>query len=144
MMDRFSGEYLVTKDEEFSQEYVLCSFFSMLRRPEYRILMQKVRAVNIVVTKADRLGATVEERLNAAQNIIKESCGRSYHILEDCCKYYGLPTPRIIPISIGKVYVGGVYEHETISVPLLIEAIKESIGGNMQSFFDKIRKLLNT
>lgn len=144
MMDRFSGEYLVTKDEEFSQEYVLCSFFSMLRSPEYRILMQKVRAVNIVVTKADRLGATVEERLNAAQNIIKESCGRSYHILEDCCKYYGLPTPRIIPISIGKVYVGGVYEHETISVPLLIEAIKESIGGNMQSFFDKIRKLLNT
>ena len=142
MMDRFSDEYLVMKDEEFSQEYVLCRFFSILRSPENRFLMQKVKAINIIVTKADMLGTTVEERLNAAQNIIRESCGRSYHILEECCKYYGLPTPRIIPISIGKIYVGGVYEQETISVPLLIETIRESIGGYKLGFIDRMREWL--
>lgn len=144
MMDKFGDKYMVMKDKEFSQEYVLCNFFSKLRSPENRILMQKVKAVNIIVTKADKLGAIVEERLNAAQNMIRESCGRSYHILEECCMYYGLPTPRIIPFSIGKVYVGGVYEQETISVNLLIEAVRKHLKSCRIGLWDKLSSILNS
>ena len=144
MMDRFDGEYGVMRDEEFSQEYVLCRFFSMLKDPENHDLMKKVNAIYLVMTKADKLGTTEEERQNAAKSIISKSCGRSYHILEECCKYYGIPSPKIIPFSIGKVYVGGVYEQETISVSLLIKAIRESVMKSQNSFWNIMRKWLSS
>lgn len=144
MLDRFDGEYRVMRDEEFSQEYVLCRFFSMLKDPENRDLMKKVNAIYLVMTKADKLGTTEKERQNAAKSIISKSCGRSYHILEECCKYYGIPSPQIIPFSIGKVYVGGVYEQETSSVSLLIKAIRESVMKSHNSFWNKMRKWLSS
>lgn len=144
MFDKFIDEYEVMKDEEFSQEYVLCKFFSMLKNPENRDLMKKVNAIYLIVTKADKLGPTEEDRLNATESIISKSCGRSYHILEECCKYYGIPSPKIIPFSIGKVYVGGVYEQETISVSLFIKAIRESVMKSHNSFWDKMRKWLSS
>ena len=106
--------------------------------------MKKVKAIHFIITKADKLGTTEEERKSAAENIIRKSCGRSYHILEECCKYYGIPTPKIVSFSVGKVYVGGVYEQETISVTSLIKTIRESVIDSQKSFWDKMRKWLSS
>ena len=99
----------------FSQGIIHQKFLSLLSLPENESIMKKVDAIHFIVTKADLLGNR-NERAKYAEDLVKSH----YISVYSTIRYYCMRTkrinkasnfePRIFPFSLGKFYIGGVYE----------------------------------
>ena len=68
-----------------SQLDILNKFVSLFVLPENQDIMSKVDAIHFVVTKADTLGETEEERLNNAYNLLTSRYMGPVQMLKDYC-----------------------------------------------------------
>lgn len=99
-------------------------------------VMKKVTAIHILMTKADLLG----DRDNRDSKAL-DRMERLYHIqiehLKEIMKRYGINAnnnycPNLYTFSLGKFYVGNVFEYDPTDANKLVEAIKAYTNGKRQ------------
>ena len=113
-------------------------------------IMKKVDSIHVIVTKADLLGADTMERDDRALQIFKTKYGNNIlDPLIDLCKEYNINVqynyhPKLYTFSLGKFYVGGVYEYDPTDSNKLVNAIKNSTGTiKKKTLWDKVKEKVN-
>ena len=113
-------------------------------------IMKKVDSIHVIVTKADLLGADTLERDDKALQIFNTRYGNNIlDPLIDLCKEYNINVhnnyhPKLYTFSLGKFYVGGVYEYDSTDSNKLVNAIKNSTGTiKKKTLWDKVKEKIN-
>lgn len=113
-------------------------------------IMKKVDSIHIIVTKADLLGADTIKRDEEALKIFNTKYGNNILTpLIRLCKEYNINVhtkfrPKLYTFSLGKFYVGGVYEYDSTDSDKLVKAIKNSTGSiKEKTLWDKIKEKVN-
>lgn len=135
-----------------SQLETLKKMVSLFVLPENQDIMRKVDAINFVVTKSDLLGESYE-RMEKARDILKKKYLPVINQLKEYCIQtqrinYTNPTdkfaPRVYSFSLGKFYLGGVYDFENTETLQLIEVVREMTSGvRSKTFWDRFKSFLN-
>ena len=116
------------KYEVFNQKIFMQKIVNIFQDPANSDIMRKVDSIHIIITKADTFGERLQRREKAldyfnnhyAMNIVPpltEVC-RDYNI--NCNSNY---RPKLFTFSLGKFYVGGLYEYDPIDSELLVNTI---------------------
>ena len=111
--------------------------------------MKKVDSIHIIVTKADLLSDDVMERDDKALDIFKAKYAKILIPLIDLCKEYNINVhynyhPKLYTFSLGKFYVGGVYEYDSTDSNKLVDAIKNSTETiKKKTLWDKVKEKVN-
>ena len=139
------------KYDVFNQKIFMQKIVNIFQDPANSDIMRKVDSIHIIITKADTFGERLQRREKAldyfnnhyAMNIVPpltEVC-RDYNI--NCNSNY---RPKLFTFSLGKFYVGGLYEYDPIDSELLVNTItaivpppyrKETFGSRL------IEKIIN-
>jgi len=136
--------YLVRKN--VNQKIILKRLVDLLAQPENKKIMKNVDSINIVITKADLLG-NGEEREEEAYRRFMEQHEKIIAPLVDLCRENGINAktnglPMLYTFSLGRFYVGGVYQYDPTDANKLIEVLKGnteiSKKGNVTSKFRDI------
>ena len=112
-------------------------------------IMKKVDSIHIIVTKADLLSDDVMERDDKALDIFKAKYAKILIPLIDLCKEYNINVhynyhPKLYTFSLGKFYVGGVYEYDSTDSNKLVDAIKNSTETiKKKTLWDKVKEKVN-
>lgn len=123
-----------------SQLDILDKFAVLISLPENREIMNKVDAIHFIVTKSDALG-TAEERDEKAHEMVQNH----YLSVVEQLRYFCQHTkrinrasdyePQIYTYSLGKFYVGDVFDFDNADTLKIVDAIREvSAGGIKQSW----------
>ena len=115
------------KYDVFNQKIFMQKIVNIFQDPANSDIMRKVDSIHII-TKADTFGERLQRREKAldyfnnhyAMNIVPpltEVC-RDYNI--NCNSNY---RPKLFTFSLGKFYVGGLYEYDPIDSELLVNTI---------------------
>lgn len=136
------GEKVKTIRKKYvSQVNYLTNFMAKLQTPENAEIMQKVDAIHILVPKVDLLGSG-----KTMAELFKEELITFPLWIENCCKEKGIRhIPQIIPFSIGKFYLGGVFESDPKDTDALIDIIRNDIEATKKTpyltkFFNRLLK----
>lgn len=134
-----------------SQKQTFQKFLDILSDPSNSEIMKKVRAIHVIVTKADSL---CEDR--AGRNDIAVLKMRQYahsvNKLKELCssnKYdINLTTnnaPHVLTFSLGRFYMGGIFDYDSTDSDSLLETIGRLTTGSRKhkTVFEKIRDFLN-
>ena len=116
------------KYDVFNQKIFMQKIVNIFQDPANSDIMRKVDSIHIIITKADTFGERLQRREKAldyfnnhyAMNIVPpltEVC-RDYNI--NCNSNY---RPKLFTFSLGKFYVGGLYEYDSIDSELLVNTI---------------------
>lgn len=149
--ERISGYDEVTgqpisyvKKNVLNQQVLITHMVDLLNNPVNADLLKKVDAIHLIITRADRLGATAEERQERIHQIVEQ-----YHepldILSDICKKYRINPatnyqPMVYTHSIGRFYIGNVYVYDSTDSDELVRIICESARQG-RNWFAKILNL---
>ena len=139
-------KYAVLNQNIFMQNIV-----KIFQDPANSDIMKKVDSIHIIVTKADTFGERLQRREKAldyfnnhyAMNIVPpltEVC-RDYNI--NCNSNY---RPKLFTFSLGKFYVGGLYEYDPIDSELLVNTITAIVPPpyRKETFWSRlIEKIIN-
>jgi len=123
-----------------SQLDILDKFAVLISLPENREIMHKVDAIHFIVTKCDALGA-VENLDEKARELVLNH----YLSVVEQLRYFCQRTkrinrasdyePQIYTFSLGKFYVGDVFDFDNSDTLKIVDAIREvSAGGIKQSW----------
>ena len=133
-----------------SQLTILNKFVSLFELPENQDIMRKVDAIHFVVTKADILGDTKEKRNERAQEILQEKYIGPIEQLKNYCrqtKRINASTnykPKLFTFSLGKFYLGDVFDFNSEDTLEIIDTIKHlTVGKGERGFWDKVKNVLN-
>jgi hypothetical protein len=162
--DRVKVEYLESvKDEQgtiidqrIRKKYnyqldILNKFVSLFELPENQEIMKNVDAIHFIVTKADTLG-TGTDRLTKARELLttkyagpveslKAYCRQTKRINYAANKNY---SPHVFTFSLGKFYLGDVFQFDATETLQIISAIRSITGFvKEKSWLDKLREALN-
>ena len=128
------------------QEESFNKFVSMFELEENKEFMKQVDAIHFIVTKADTLGDTQEERNRKAHKLLMEKYpGVVYKLVSflrrnrriNCTTDY---QPRIFTFSLGKFYLNGEYDYDSKDSLYLVYALRHMTQGTKES--TGMRKLL--
>ncbi len=102
---------------QLSLTEIYMRYINLFSKPENKEIMDKVDSIHFVVTQVDLIGKTHEEQLRKARNLVQTH----YRSLVEAVKAYCRQTKRInastgfdpcvFTYSLGKFYVGDVYEY---------------------------------
>lgn len=125
------------------EETVLSMFLSKMLAPENAQIMRHVDAIHILVPKADMLGER-PQREEKAKMIIEQRYQSLREGIRHCCKHYEIRNePEIIPFSIGRFYLGPVFDPDPTDTLSLIDVIKDDIDKTQNvSIWQRIRHRL--
>lgn len=129
------------------QEQFLLKFLSLLEHPENKKVLDKVRSINVIVTKSDLLSDDRNERDEIAAKILRE---KYYHLimkLKHLLKANRINrssdyNPQMFTFSLGKFYYGGIFEYDSTDSEKLLNAIS-SMSSSHYRWHNKIIKLFN-
>lgn len=127
-----------SNDCPMRQLEVLDKFVASFEMPENKEYMRNVDAIHFIVTKAETLGETQEERnRNAHDLLIDRHRGVVYKLIDYCrrAKRINRTTgfqPRIFTFSLGKFYLGNVFEYDNKDSHYLIDALSQMTYGIKQ------------
>ncbi len=128
-----------------SQLDILDKFMVLLGLPENQEIMNKVDAIHFIVTKADSIGKG-EEREQAAVDLVETQYLSVIEQLKNYCRHtkrinriYDYE-PQIFTYSLGRFYLGDVFDYDSTDTLKIVEAIREA---SMSSNKFKWRKFLN-
>ena len=113
-----------------SQLDILHKFVSLLEWPENQDIMKRVDAIHFIVTKADTLG---EERQAKAKELLLEQYVSAVEQIKNCCRYskrinYSTDySPYVFTFSLGKFYLGNVFEYNSSDSIKMIDALRYMI-----------------
>lgn len=129
-----------------NQRMLLQKFVDMFSNPANAEIMKKVDSINIIVTKADVLGPR-EERMTKALELFNNkyasfilqpliNLGAKFNI-----NMATKNRPNLYTFSLGKFYIGGLYDYEADDANNLVNAIFNSTAGQKQGggFFNSFK-----
>ena len=137
-----------------NQQTLITKMVDLFAYPGNAEIMKKVDSIHIIITKADLLGNDPMERDEKALQMFKSRYGNNViEPLLDLCKEYNINVrensrdnycPKLYTFSLGKFYVGGLYEYDPTDSNKLVSAIKNSTETvKKKSFWDKVIDKLN-
>lgn len=130
-----------------SQLDILDKFVSLISLPENQEIMSKVNAIHFIVTKADTIPGDDADREQKAEDIInkqylsvveqlKNYCHRTRHI-NRATQY----EPQIYTYTLGKFYVGDVFDYDNTDTLKIVEAIRSSAKKGPHSLWQRIKDM---
>ena len=131
-----------------NQRITLKRMVDLFEIDENADIMRKVDAIHIIVTKSDTLGGDVE-RDEKALSLFMSQYHNVLQSLVEICNKYGINvatggSPKLYTFSLGKFYVGGIYQYDETDAAKLINAIRFNVCGEKKpTFIDKCRGWLN-
>ena len=132
-----------------NQKILMQKIVNIFQDPANSDIMRKVDSIHIIITKADIFGERLQRREKAldyfnnhyAMNIVSPLIGvcRDYNI--NCNSNY---RPKLFTFSLGKFYVGGLYEYDSIDSELLIQTISKVLSSpyEQMSFGSRLKNKL--
>lgn len=129
-----------------SQLDILDKFLVLIGLPENQEIMNKVDAIHFIVTKSDSIGKG-EERDQAAAELVETQYLSVLEQLKNYCRHtkrinrlYDY-NPQIFTFSLGRFYLGDVYDYNSADTLKIVDAIREaSVSGKKY----KWRKFVNS
>lgn len=129
-----------------SQLDILDKFMVLMSLPENQEIMNKVDAIHFIVTKADSLGKG-DDRDTAATELVKTQYLSVVEQLKNYCRHtkrinrvYDYE-PQIFTYSLGRFYLGDVFDYDSTDTLKIVDAIREASIGSKKY---KWRKFLNS
>lgn len=139
------------EQNKVSQKQTFQKFLDILTDPTNTEIMKKVRAIHIIMTKADSMSENRSERDSiAAQKIALYT--HSVNKLKELCSSenydINLTTnnaPHVITFSLGRFYMGGIFDYDSTDSNMLLKAISKLTTGSrkQKNWWEKFRDLLN-
>lgn len=138
-------------DYHVQQSICLDKFISMLDQPVNKSIMEKVRAIHIIVAKSDILGPKAIRAEKAKKLLDGELYGQPVRRLKRICETYDINgitgnMPRAFNFSLGKFYLAGIFKYESDDSDRLLNAIsmissgtrtKKSLAERIQIWFNE-------
>ncbi len=138
--------FLVRKN--VNQKIILKRLVDLLAQPENKKILKNVDSISIVITKADLLG-NGQEREDEAYRRFLDQHKNIIGPLVDLCRENGINAatngqPMLYTFSLGRFYVGGVYQYDPTDANKLIEVLKGyteitkkgNFGGKFKEIFN--------
>lgn len=138
--------YLVRKN--VNQKIILKRLVDLLAQPENKKILKNVDSISIVISKADLLG-NEQEREDEAYRRFMDQHKNIITPLVELCRENGINAstngqPMLYTFSLGRFYVGGVYQYDSTDANKLIEVLKGnteitkkgSFGGKFKDIFN--------
>ena len=118
-------KYVVLSQKIFMQKIV-----NIFQDPANSDIMRKVDSIHIIITKADTLGERLQRREKALDYFNNHYAMNIVPSLTKVCRDYNINSnsdyrPKLFSFSLGKFYVGGLYEYDATDSELLVNAISE-------------------
>ena len=135
----------------FNQKIFMQQIVNIFQAPANSDIMRKVDSIHIIITKADTFGERLQ-RGEKALNYFNDHYGINVtQPLVDLCKKYNINCnsnyrPKLFTFSLGKFYVGGLYEYDPIDSELLINTITAIVPPpyRKETFWSRlIEKIIN-
>ncbi len=117
--------------------------------PENKAVMNNVDGIHFIVTKSDMLDANPANRQEVAKQLFLEKYGSIVETLAATCKEYGINAstngrPKLYTFSLGKFYVGNVYDYDPTDSTILLNAIKGYTRATRKTgIIDRVKKFFN-
>ena len=131
-----------------NQKIILHRLVDLLAQPENKKILKNVDSISIVISKADLLGSG-QEREDEAFNRFMDQHKNIIGPLVNLCRENGINAstngqPMLYTFSLGRFYVGGVYQYDSADANKLIEVLKGnteitkkgSFGGKFKDIFN--------
>lgn len=129
-----------------SQLDILDKFVALISQPENQEIMNKVDAINFIVTKGEFMGDGQERDAKAAE-LVETQYLSVVEQLKNYCRHtkrinreYDYE-PQILTYSLGKFYLGDVFEYNSTDALKIVDAIR---GASQSGNKYKWRKFVNT
>lgn len=127
-----------------SQLDILDKFVSLISLPENQEIMSKVNAIHFIVTKADAIGDTSEQRQERALDLVSNQYLSVVEQLKDLMrrshrinKNYDYE-PQVFTFSLGKFYVGDVFDYDSTDTLTIVDAIRDATKHSNRSLWQRI------
>ena len=132
-----------------NQKILMQKIVNIFQNPANSDIMRKVDSIHIIVTKADIFGERLQ-RMEKALDYFNDHYGINVtQPLVDLCKKYHINCnsnfrPKLFTFSLGKFYVGGLYEYDPIDSELLVRTISEVLPFpyEQMSFWSRLKNKL--
>lgn len=121
----------------------------LFNQPENEAVMKKVDAIHFIVTKADTIGKTREERLDKAVELMNRNYSDAIETLKEVCERYGINratngVPYVFPFSLGEFYIGNICEYDATDSSSIIDVMKgNTMAIRKETFWDKFKAIMN-
>lgn len=140
-------------DERIRKKYIsqldiLNKFVGLFELPENREIMKRVDAIHFVVTKADMLGDKTERKQRARDLLLTKYNGPVETLKQYCrqtkrINYSTKYRPQVFTFSLGKFYLGDVFDFDPSETIQIVDAIRTVTGSIKEaSWLDKFKKIL--
>lgn len=146
--DADGNEYKDLIKARIDQKTTLKKMVDLFSQPENSEIMRRVDSIHLIVSKADTLGEGAD-RDTKAYDLIMREYGNILRPLSDLCEKYGINeathgVPKLYTFSLGKFYVGGIYQYEDPDAEKLVRAITYNVWGEKKTrMMDRIRNIFN-
>ena len=134
-------KYAVLNQNIFMQNIV-----KIFQDPANSDIMKKVDSIHIIVTKADTFGERLQRREKALDYFNNHYAMNIVPPLTEVCRDYHINSnsdyrPKLFTFSLGKFYVGGLYEYDATDSELLVNAISEVLPFpyEQMSFWSRLK-----
>lgn len=132
-----------------NQQTLIDKMVALFAYPGNAEIMKKVDSIHIIMTKADLLGDEINREERALNEFNVKYGSNILDPLIDLCKEYNINVqtkyyPKLYTFSLGKFYVGGVYEYDSTDSNKLVNAIRNATGTiKKETLWDKVKKIVN-
>ena len=137
-------KYAVVNQKIFMQKIV-----NIFQDPANSDIMRKVDSIHIIVTKADTFGERLQRREKALDYFNNHYAMNIVPPLTEVCRDYHINSnsdyrPKLFTFSLGKFYVGGLYEYDSFDSELLVHTISEVLSSpyEQMSFWSRLKNKL--
>ena len=131
-----------------NQKSIIKKFVDLFKQPENNYIMERVKAIHFVCTKADMLEGDREEiakervkiRHFAPLGSLLGLCSPKKYAINPRSNY----KPMLYTFSLGKFYLGGVFDYDSYDSDKILNVVRNVTKGKREeNFLDKIKSALN-
>ena len=128
----------------YKQDDILSKLISSFEHPENQEIMKRVDAIHFIVTKADLFDKD-GNRDNIAVDLLRTKYAASVNQLKELCHKYKhinrstRHSPLVFTFSLGKFYLGNIYEDDPTDSHKLLRAIHLIINDQNKSWRERIQ-----
>ena len=148
--DEQTGEKIQRlKHAVLNQNIFMQNIVNIFQDPANSDIMKKVDSIHIIVTKADTFGERLQRREKALDYFNNHYAMNIVPPLTEVCRDYHINSnsdyrPKLFTFSLGKFYVGGLYEYDATDSELLVNAISEVLPFpyEQMSFWSRLKNKL--
>ena len=145
--DEQTGEKIQRlKHAVLNQNIFMQNIVNIFQDPANSDIMKKVDSIHIIVTKVDTFGERLQRREKALDYFNNHYAMNIVPPLTEVCRDYHINSnsdyrPKLFTFSLGKFYVGGLYEYDATDSELLVNAISEVLPFpyEQMSFWSRLK-----